>query len=552
MANEFIARKGLIVLSNGAKVTGSLEINGAVSSSIGFSGSGANIFGVVSSSFATTSSLALNNITTASVNTNIITFTRGDGSSFDIEISQSGSVESASFATNAATASYVEYNNVANKPTLISSSAQVSYTDISNIPSGIVSASSQIDHNATTNYVANQHIDHSVVSISAGSGLSGGGDITTTRTLTLDTSSAHFTNGVKNKLDADGVLSSSSQITSFATTGSNTFTGIQTVNDTTNSTNFANGAVVIAGGLGVAKDVNISGSLTVTGLLTAVSMSTQYVTSSQYTIGTSRVVVNDDDLVRFAGLSVMDSGSTPASGSILWDSLRNHFIYETDDIHNGNVDPHSALIIAGPETYNNVGNEISLISGRVPIATTDHNIDNRPESSSIRIIPGTLQTHIEAGLYITGSVTSSVGFSGDGSQLTGIASTLSQITANGATTTTQVELNGGAIIHGVLYSSGSNTDVDTGTEVVATFPTGSYDAAHFDYVVKKSGNLRTGTVMVVWQSGTTNVEHTDTSTNDIGNTEEVIFTADTLLGNVRLLATVSSTDWNIKTSAKLI
>jgi len=76
----------------------------------------------------------------------------------------------------------------------------------------LVSGSSQITHDSTTGYVANRHIDHSAVSISAGNGLSGGGDITTTRTLTLDTSSATFTTGVKSKLNADGVVSGSSQV----------------------------------------------------------------------------------------------------------------------------------------------------------------------------------------------------------------------------------------------------------------------------------------------------------------------------------------------------
>jgi hypothetical protein len=46
--------------------------------------------------------------------------------------------------TNATSASYVEYSNVADKPALISSSAQVSYTGLSNIPAGIVSGSAQI------------------------------------------------------------------------------------------------------------------------------------------------------------------------------------------------------------------------------------------------------------------------------------------------------------------------------------------------------------------------------------------------------------------------
>ena len=46
----------------------------------------------------------------------------------------------------------------------------------------LVSASAQITHDDTTGFVANEHIDHSGVSISTGTGLTGGGDITSTRT----------------------------------------------------------------------------------------------------------------------------------------------------------------------------------------------------------------------------------------------------------------------------------------------------------------------------------------------------------------------------------
>jgi hypothetical protein len=58
MANEFVARKGLIV-SSSAFVTGSVRVTAHVSASA-FSGSGANVTGVVSSSYAQTSSFALN------------------------------------------------------------------------------------------------------------------------------------------------------------------------------------------------------------------------------------------------------------------------------------------------------------------------------------------------------------------------------------------------------------------------------------------------------------------------------------------------------------
>ena len=92
---------------------------------------------------------------------------------------------------------------------------------------GVLSGSVQVNHNATTNYVANQHIDHTTVSITAGSGLTGGGDISSTRTINvgagngitvnaddiaIDTASATFTTGVKSKLNTDGVISGSAQI----------------------------------------------------------------------------------------------------------------------------------------------------------------------------------------------------------------------------------------------------------------------------------------------------------------------------------------------------
>jgi len=845
MANEFIARKGLIVLANGVQVTGSSQFSADITASgnitaTAFYGDGANVTGVVSSSYATTSSLATKNLLTASAAGSTITFTKGDGSTFPVTIT----------TATAESASYVEYSNVANKPTLVSassqidhdattnfvanehidhstvnisagsglsgggditatrtltldtssahftggvktklnadgvvsssaqvsytglsnvpagivssstqfstladpftgsftgsftgdgsgltgvaatlstagtsgtgtvdlktqtltvngangvtttasgqtitvsipsgtvsSSAQVTYSDITGVPAGIVSSSGQVDHDQTTNFVANEHIDHSAVSITAGSGLSGGGDITSTRTLTLDTSSAHFTGGVKTKLNADGVFSSSAQvqysgitgvpsgivsssgqvsytglsnvpagivsssgqvdvrnttgIATIATTGSNTFTGVQTINDTTNSTVYSDGALVVAGGVGIAKDVNISGSLTVLGLLTAVSSSIQYVTSSQLIVADNKIAVNTSDLTRFGGLSVYDSGSSATTASIFWDSQNHKFIYE----NLAGLDYGSAMFIGGPKNTGTLGDEVGLTAGRIPVATGDDHIDTNPASSSLYIDFADGKVYVENGLYVTGSVSSSVGFWGDGSNLTGVVSTLAvtgsdgasvttgtvnlktqaitysagegvdisvsgqtvsiagedatsankgiasfdatnftvssgnvtsnnitingtgvtlggtrnitlaQITTQGATTTDQVTLAGGAIVHGILHTSGSTTVVAPAASVVATISTGSYDAAHFDYVLKSSTNLRTGTVMTIWEAGTTNIEFTDTSTNDIGDTLSETFSADLLNGNVRLKLTGDGSTWTVKTAIRMI
>lgn len=46
-----------------------------------------------------------------------------------------------------------------------------------------------LDHDVLTNFVANKHIDHTLVSVQAGTGLTGGGTIAATRTLSLDINS---------------------------------------------------------------------------------------------------------------------------------------------------------------------------------------------------------------------------------------------------------------------------------------------------------------------------------------------------------------------------
>ena len=99
------------------------------------------------------------------------------------------------------------------------------------LPSGVISGSSQIDHDATTNFVANEHIDHSTITIGSGKGLSGGGTITTSRSLTLDTGSAHFTEGVDNRLVSLNSFTSSlssadiSDVDAFSQSG--TYSGLR-------------------------------------------------------------------------------------------------------------------------------------------------------------------------------------------------------------------------------------------------------------------------------------------------------------------------------------
>ena len=103
---------------------------------------------------------------------------------------------------------------------ILSSSQQISdYTKFLEIQGdSVVSGSIQVDHDATTNFVSNEHINHTQVSIFAGSGMSGGGNIAGNRTITLSTGSAHFLEGVKKKINTEDVVSGSIQVDHDSTT----------------------------------------------------------------------------------------------------------------------------------------------------------------------------------------------------------------------------------------------------------------------------------------------------------------------------------------------
>ena len=108
-------------------------------------------------------------------------------------------------------------------------------------------------------------------------------------------------------------------------------------------------------------------------------------------------------------------------------------------------------------------------------------------------------------------------------------------------------------IKDVLLSNQVNTDIDTGAEVVAQVAHATYTAAFFDFVVKKGTNVRSGTVYACHDGDTTPlVEFTETSTNDLGDTSDVTLSVDISGANMRLLATVTSDDWSVKSLIRAI
>jgi hypothetical protein len=207
----------------------------------------------------------------------------------------------ATITGSATSASYVEYSNVANKPTLVSGSTQVSfngitdkptlvsgssqvtYSGLSGIPAGIVSGSSQVSFNGIVD-------KPTLVSGSAQISFNG---ITDKPTLVSGSSQITYSglSGIPS-----GIVSSSAQVGGygiFATTGSNTFIGNQTIT----------GSVFGTGSL------TINGCITATGQIVAQTINIQQVTSSiVYSCGSNIFGTDISNTQQFTG-SMLITGS---------------------------------------------------------------------------------------------------------------------------------------------------------------------------------------------------------------------------------------------------
>jgi hypothetical protein len=148
-----------------------------------------------------------------------------------------------------------------------------------------------------------------------------------TRTTNLETASGSFSTRVTNA--ESSITSLNSKTGSYATTGSNTFVNTQYISAVNNPVSFTSTASLYTdGGVRVTKDMYVSGTAYFNNVTVYGTQSVQYITSSQLNISANLISVNTDTpTIRFGGLAVYDSGSTGLSGSLLWDSEQNHWVY---------------------------------------------------------------------------------------------------------------------------------------------------------------------------------------------------------------------------------
>ena len=165
---------------------------------------------------------------------------------------------------------------------------------------GVISTTdSEIVHDNLSGFVANEHIDHSGVSLTAGDGLDGGGDITASRSFAVDS-------------------------TVVRTSGAQTIAGAKTFSD----------------------DAVFSGNLTVSGTQTIVNTQTLAVADNIVVLNNGTSGSPSED----AGLQV-DRGSS-ADVSLLWDESTDKWTFSNDGSSYQNIIGLSDLSAGGDLSYN--------------------------------------------------------------------------------------------------------------------------------------------------------------------------------------------------------
>lgn len=175
------------------------------------------------------------------------------------------------------------------------------------------------------------------------------------------------------------------------------------------------------------QDITVNGTLNVT-TLSAVTSSIQYITASQFNVSTNVIKVNTTTPLRYGGIEVVDSGSSPmVSGSLLFDSQNNQWVFVHQSTAGSAIT--SSVLIMGPQTFNNVGNETTIGANRI---TKGSGGDLGEHITSSNITDTGTVVSINSNSEITGSlcITSNIiatsftgSFSGDGSGITNLPST---------------------------------------------------------------------------------------------------------------------------------
>ncbi len=281
---------------------------------------------------------------------------------------------------------------------------------------------------------------------------------TSTSSLNSFTSSINTT--IKNRLNAENVISGSVQVTLSSTTGYSTFSSSLATTDLGQDNRLSSiegktGSYATTGSNIFIGNQTITGSLYISeNLIVAGSSSIQHISSSVVNIADNIITVNaQNPAVRFGGLAVIDSGSSPqVSGSLLFDATENEWIF----VHQNQSAVTSALLIMGPETYNDLGNEIHLTNNRLVKSTNDEHVGDSNITDTGTKVSINSNTEVTGTFISTGNISSP--------NITAIQISTGSLNTFTSSILAAVELTGSNLtVKGNLLVKGTTTNVNTTT-----------------------------------------------------------------------------------------
>jgi len=304
------------------------------------------------------------------------------------------------------------------------------------------------------------------------------GDVRVTGDLSVDDIS--FDQASINSLNVTGV---STFLSSVNVQSGLLISGITTISNTTNSTTFNNGALVIDGGLGVEKNVNVGGDLNVTGNVslggTTVTLKgvDVYIENKDIILGFTTTITPNDNTANHAGVAIASTEGNPlvsfsASGiNTLPDTYKQMMWFRSGTLgFSTDIFALNYGLAIGTTTVSNgvrlaVGSNVTVTDNAVNATTGNFTAGSITNLSGTNLNYSGISTlgNVRISSGIVTATSGIVTYYGDGSKLTGVISGVGINTAGGVVGTGATILDfRGAGISTVTVSAGIATINITG------------------------------------------------------------------------------------------
>jgi len=421
------------------------------------------------------------------------------------------SIVSAS-VSNAVSSSYVLYSNVANKPTLVSGSSQITlssttgYSTFDNrvvsleswssslnttfatdaelsAVSGTISASLTLISGSLNNSIVNLNSFTSSFSQSVATSISASNSNITSLSSSVYTSD-NTQNGRLNNLESKSAsvdisisninsttASFSSRVLNLESKSASVDTSISNINSYTSSLKTA---LTISG-----QDVTINGNLLIAGTSSVIN-------STRLNISSSIIELNYGGTAVKGGLYIKDgTGGSLVSGSILWDGSNDYWIA-------GKSGSESKVLLAGGDgvVSGSVQIDVRNTTGITTIATTGSNQFNGNQYITGAVIT---TSNIQAGGYVQTSLL----YNGGAIEIRSNYLPL-QLNSNGATTiiNDNTQISGSLRVSGSIFSNGFGL-ISGSSQLTSSYDTryvisGSITQTTWDNIASKPSGIISG------------------------------------------------------------